>query len=66
MFGVISTLSNTFWVAISFALLERRDNAQFNVVHVESDKAVDNTPGTTNYSQFLTRTINFFLSQARL
>jgi hypothetical protein len=27
MFAVISTLSITFWVAISFALLERRDNA---------------------------------------
>ena len=29
MFAVISTLSITFWVAISFALLERRDNAEF-------------------------------------
>jgi hypothetical protein len=26
-FAVISTLSITFWVAISFALLQRRDNA---------------------------------------
>ena len=48
MFAVISTLSITFWVAISFALLERRDNRLSLTRAAGHDKAVENTHGITN------------------
>jgi hypothetical protein len=65
MFAVISTLSITFWVAISFALLERRDNAQFNVL-LSMTKPLRIPLGPQIYSQFLSCMTDFFLSQARL
>ncbi len=44
-------------------LLQRRDNAYFNVA-VENDKSAEDIPGTTNYSTFCLAYDNFLYSES--